>query len=104
MQLLDAKGNSKASGTIVTGDVLQLYKGSQLYEDYPIVIYGDVNADGKVSLMDMISIQRQLVKLTNLSPIYLEAADANDDGKCSLMDMISIQRQLVRLSTIKQKR
>lgn len=104
LQLLDAKGNSKASGTIVTGDVLQLYKGSQLYEDYPIVIYGDVNADGKVSLMDMISIQRQLVKLTNLSPIYLEAADANDDGKCSLMDMISIQRQLVRLSTIKQKR
>ncbi len=104
LQILDAKGNSKASGTIVTGDVLQLYKGSELYKNYPIVIYGDVNADGKISLMDMIAIQRQLVKLSNLDGIYLEASDANDDGKCSLMDMIAIQRQLVKLSDIKQKR
>ena len=101
---MDAKGNSKASGNIVTGDVLQLYKGDKLFADYPIVIYGDVNADGKVSLMDMIAIQRQLVKLSNLEGTYLEATDANADGKCSLMDMVSIQRQLVKLSDIKQKR
>ena len=104
LQILDAKGKSKASGIIVTGDVLQLYKGNELYKNYPIVIYGDVNADGKISLMDMITIQRQLVKLSNLDGIYLEASDANDDGKCSLMDMIAIQRQLVKLSDINQRR
>ena len=104
LQILDSKGNSKASGNIVTGDVLQLYKESELYEDYQIIIYGDVNADGKVSLMDMIAIQRHLVKLSNLEEIYLTASDANHDDKCSLMDMISIQRHIIKLDNIKQTR
>ena len=104
IQLLDSKGNSKASGIITTGDVLQIYKGNELYDDYQIVIYGDVNADGKISIMDMIAIQRQLIKLDKLDGANLEASDANNDKKCSLMDMIAIQRHIIKLSTVNQKR
>jgi hypothetical protein len=104
IQLLDSKGNSKASGIITTGDVLQIYKGSELYDDYQIVIYGDVNADGKISIMDMISIQRQLLQLDKLDGAYFESTDANNDKKCSLMDMVAIQRHIIKLSTINQKR
>ena len=104
IQFVDSKGNAKATGTVVTGDVLQIYKDSELFMDYPIVIYGDVNADGKISIMDMISIQRQLVKLDSLTGAYIESADANNDKKCSIMDMIAIQRHLVKLSNISQSR
>ena len=63
-----------------------------------------MNADGKISIMDMISIQRQLLQLDKLDGAYFESTDANNDKKCSLMDMVAIQRHIIKLSTINQKR
>lgn len=103
IQLMTSTGASKGSGIIATGDILKLYKGSSEFSSYPIVIYGDINGDGNISLADMISIQRQLLQIDQLDGPYFTAMDINHDNKCSLADMIAIQRQLLGISLIPQR-
>jgi len=103
IQLSTAAGASKGSGTIATGDMVQLYKENTITQTYSIVIYGDVNGDGSISLADMVMIQRQLLNIKKLQGPYFAAMDVNHDTTCSLADMVVIQRSLLGISTIKQR-
>lgn len=81
---------------------MQLYKENTITQTYSIVIYGDVNGDGSISLADMVMIQRQLLNIKKLQGPYFAAMDVNHDTTCSLADMVVIQRSLLGISTIKQ--
>jgi hypothetical protein len=65
------------------------------------VIYGDVNDDGLVDLMDVLMLRRYLVNIdpdTGLSSIEVGAgADANGDGTVDLMDVLMLRRYLVNI-------
>ncbi len=102
IQVMDKDGNSKGSGYISTGDKLNLYKDKSLFKAYPIIIYGDINGDGKISLLDMVHIQRQLLEIDNKKGIYFYALDVNNDSKCSLLDMVIMQRHLLGIKSIVQ--
>lgn len=102
IQLLNASGASK-NGTVATGDILQLYKENTAVKSYPVVIYGDVNGDGNISLADLVMVQRQLLKIKILDGPHFTAMDTNHDQKCSLADIVTIQRHLLKISTIKQR-
>ncbi len=103
IQFLNAAGASKGSGVVATGDMLQIYKGSTLAQSYPVVIYGDVNGDGKISLADMVMVQRQLLQIKILDGPHFTAMDTNHDKTCSLADMVIIQRHLLGIAAIKQR-
>ena len=83
--------------------MLQIYKGSTLAQSYPVVIYGDVNGDGKISLADMVMVQRQLLQIKILDGPHFTAMDTNHDKTCSLADMVIIQRHLLGIAAIKQR-
>ena len=83
--------------------MVQLYKENTITQTYSIVIYGDVNGDGSISLADMVMIQRQLLNIKKLQGPYFAAMDVNHDTTCSLADMVVIQRSLLGISTIKQR-
>lgn len=104
---MNAAGASKGSGVVATGDMLQIYKGSTLAQSYPVVIYGDVNGDvngdGKISLADMVMVQRQLLQIKILDGPHFTAMDTNHDKTCSLADMVIIQRHLLGIAAIKQR-
>lgn len=55
---------------------------------------GDVNNDGKVSMLDALLIQRSIVKIIVLSDEDAEYGDVDDDGKLSLKDVLKIQKYL----------
>ena len=67
------------------------------------MIYGDVNGDGGINVLDMIKINRHVLELNKLSGAYLEAGDVNhaEDG-ANVLDMIYINRHSLGLLTIKQ--
>ena len=67
------------------------------------MIYGDVNGDGEINVLDMIKVNRHILGLDKLSGVYLVAADANRKGDgLNVLDMIYINRHALGLSTIKQ--
>lgn len=103
LKLVGTDGKKK-SGAVVTSDVVQLYDGSgKKLSSYTIVIYGDVNGDGEINVLDMIKVNRHVLGLTKLSGAYLEAGDANRAGDgVNVLDMIYINRHSLGLATIRQ--
>ena len=66
INIKDSKGNNKTSGSFVTGDVVVI-GNSKEEESFGIVIYGDVNGDGKIDKDDCLGILRHLKGYTNLN-------------------------------------
>lgn len=75
----------------------EIYTVSQINYQLPTVrtgIYGDVNGDGVVSIMDVSFIQQYLAGIRTLTPTQLILADVNGDGIVSIIDVGQIQQFL----------
>ena len=93
VSIKSSNGNSKSSGTFVTGDVVTIGNGKE-EEGFGIVIYGDVNGDGLIDKDDCLAILRHLKGYSNLKSYYGTAADSNRDGKIDKDDCLAILRHL----------
>lgn len=60
---------------------------------------GDVNGDGKISVIDIVKIQRYIVGLEKTAK--QSSLDINGDGKVSVIDIVKLQRHIVGIETIK---
>ena len=65
----------------------------------PKRLFGDVDGDGKVSVIDATSIQKYLVQSKPFTKEELECADTDRDGKITVMDATRIQKYLVNFIT-----
>jgi peptidoglycan hydrolase-like amidase len=103
LSLVAADKKAKTSGNVGTGDVLYLKDGSgKTVKSYSVVIYGDVNGDGEISIMDLLRVQRHLLDVSKVQGIYSSAADVSKDGKVTIADLLRIQRHLLNVSKITQ--
>ena len=103
MKLLTADKSAPAE-IVATGNCLEIYdEVGALFQTYQLVVYGDVNGDGQINVLDMIKVNRHILELSKISGCYLVAADANraEDG-VNVLDMIIINRHTLGLSTIRQ--
>ena len=60
-------------------------------------LLGDVDGDGKVSILDATKIQRHIAKLEILSEDKLSHADTNKDGNVTIKDATQIQMLIAKL-------
>ena len=68
-----------------------------------VVIYGDINGDGKINVLDMIKVNRHIIGKATLTGAYLAAADANRRGDgISVLDMIVLNNHIIGKKTINQ--
>ena len=89
--------------TVVTGDKLVVYKADgSVYDEYSIVIYGDVNGDGVIDLYDFVAIKRAVLGIGQPQGSYKEAADINRDGVIDLYDFVAIKRHILNIGYIQQ--
>ena len=65
-----------------------------------VVVTGDVNGDGGISITDMLAIKSKILKKSELSGCYAQAADTNGDGNLSITDFIQIKSHILKKSTI----
>lgn len=91
-----------ASGNIGTGDTLVISNGATT-KSYKVVIYGDNNGDGKVSVVDLLRVQKDILGNSNLSTYDRRASDNNRDGKVDVVDLLRVQKQILGSSTIEQR-
>lgn len=67
--------------------------------EYEITVYpkGDVNLDGKVTIMDATLLQKNLAGIVMLNDLQKKAADSTNDGKTNISDVTTIQKHLAGL-------
>ncbi|MBQ7874159.1 MAG: hypothetical protein IJ306_03225 [Oscillospiraceae bacterium] len=63
----------------------------------PGVLYGDLNGDGKINVMDANLIRRASAKLIELDENQHEAAEVSGDGKVNVMDANLVRRFSAKL-------
>lgn len=59
-------------------------------KEYSIVVLGDLNGDGKVTLTDLVKMKLYDVNLIKLEDVYKKAADVNRNGKVTTTDLVQL--------------
>ena len=104
VKILDCYGIEK-NGIIATGDIVAVYdvSGNMKYK-YSVVIYGDLNGDGNITLIDYTIAKKYLWGTYPLDATKTEALDVNHDGKASLIDRTYIKKYLWKTIEISQSK
>ena len=93
-KVLDSAGKNKASGELVTGDML-VVNGTKDSLTYKIAIRGDVNGDGGISVLDLLRCQKHILNAIKLEGSQYYAADTNYDGTINVLDLLKIQKHVL---------
>lgn len=97
----DKDGKEKNSGIIATGDKINI-KTDREEKNYTLVIYGDINGDGKIDKLDYLQILRHYYKYTALDGIFKASADINKDGVVDKLDYLAVLRDYYGYAKIDQ--
>ena len=100
-RVVNAAGGEN-NGVVGTGCRLEIYAQGALAQQYELVIYGDINGDGRVSNVDLVLMQKQILGITGQSGCYLEAANTSRDGGVSNKDLVILQKHILGISQITQ--
>lgn len=102
VKVLNAAG-AEHTGIVGTGNKIAVYDTSgALVKQYEVVIYGDINGDGKISNADLVLMQKQILGITEQTGAYLEAANTSRDGGVSNKDLVILQKHILGISQIAQ--
>ncbi|MGN0142074.1 MAG: dockerin type I domain-containing protein [Roseburia sp.] len=102
VKMLTAEGQENTD-TVATGNKLAVYDTEgNLLKQYDVVVYGDINGDGKVSNVDLVLMQKQILGISTLEGSSLEAADTSKGGGVSNKDMVILQKHILGIETISQ--
>lgn len=67
-------------------------------EVYTVVVYGDVDGNGIIDVMDALSTEEHITGITKLDAIKEEAADVVNDGNIDVLDSLAIKEYVVELT------
>ncbi len=96
-----SSGGAK-SGTMATGDKVLIHQNGTLKLTYTVVIFADINGDGKISTVDLFMGQRHILGTYTITGANLKACDINRDGRVSTVDLFMGQRHILGTYTITQ--
>ena len=71
-------------------------------KSYTVILYGDLNADAKIGLADLVQLKKYILGYNNLNSDKLKAADVNKDGKVTLTDLVLMKKKILKISEINQ--
>lgn len=97
--VVDENNNTK-EGTIGTGCKIIINGSSS--ETLNVVIYGDTSGDGKINALDLLRVQKHILKTSELGGAYQKAADASKDGSVNALDLLKVQKHILGSSYIEQ--
>jgi hypothetical protein len=95
-----ADGTEIDSGTVATGMSVALTVGGTERDRLSIIVNGDTNGDGQISISDYTLTRYDILALKALSGAYKAAGDVNGDGKVSISDYTLIRYDILGLKSI----
>lgn len=104
IEIYNSKGKKlEKNETIGTGSKIRFLENGKVKMEYKIVIYGDLNGDGKINSIDLLVLQRHILEIEQLQGPFLLAGNINKNGKNpSSIDSLLIQRHILELKLIEQ--
>jgi len=103
LQVTDSNG-AKKTGTAATGDKVRILDSNgAVFKEFTVILYGDVNGDGEISIKDAYLMRRHILGEASLTGVYQTAADVsrNNDG-ITVKDAYIIKRHILGESRISQ--
>jgi hypothetical protein len=71
--------------------------------EYCIIIYGDVNGDGKVNSIDLLVLQKHILEIETLQGAFFKAGNVRKNGQNpSSVDLLLIQKHILEIKLIEQ--
>ncbi|MBO5095611.1 MAG: SH3 domain-containing protein [Bacilli bacterium] len=89
------------SGNLGTGYKVNLSLNNETKE-YQMVLYGDTNGDADITILDLLRVQKHLLKSITLSGSEALASDVNKDGSVTILDLLLVQKHLLGSKYINQ--
>lgn len=103
LTVFKSDGKTKNDGIIGTDNrVIITDSNGKKLKEYICVIYGDVNGDGKISILDMTRQKRDILGMNKLSGASLIAGDVNKNNVIDIRDMTRIKRDILGMEKISQ--
>ena len=93
----------KGDELVSTGSEVRLYSGDNIAQKLTVVVTGDINGDGKISLIDFANIKAYMLGDKEFASADKFAADANGDGSLSLIDFAQFKAHMLGDLTIEGK-
>lgn len=105
----DIKGKLQANGgnvtlsseTVGTGTTVTIQSGNTV-ETYSIVIYGDVDGNGRITAVDYVLVKNHIMGTNRLSGAASKSADVNRDGSISAVDYVNIKNYIMGTNNVIQ--
>lgn len=89
-----------ADAYVATGMEVQLIVSDVLLQKLTVVVTGDINGDGSISITDMLAVKSHILKKSLLEGVKALAADTSGDGAISITDFLQIKAQILNRSAI----
>lgn len=86
--------NEKIEGKATIGTGMKLIVSNEL--EYNLVVEGDLNGDGKISITDLSKMKSHIIGKQILQGEYEKAADINGDGRESITDLSILKKYLIK--------
>lgn len=84
----------KDNTLIGTGSTVAITSGTETIT-YTFAIKGDTSGDGKITVLDLLQVQKHILKEKKLNGVYLSASDTSGDGKVTVLDLLQIQKHIL---------
>lgn len=87
-----------------TGSTVKIFDTSgTIKEQYQLILYGDVNGDGKINSTDLLVLQRHILQIEPLKGVFYTAGNVQKNGRSpSSIDSLFIQRHILGLQYLTQ--
>lgn len=99
-RIYKSDGSELTSGTIGTGMMVALSVGGVERDRLTIVVNGDTNGDGAISISDYTLTRYDILALKALEGVYHTAGDVNGDGNISISDYTLMRYDILGLKPI----
>lgn len=95
---LNSAWNSKTSGALATGDIIEIDKAKR----YEVVVYGDIDGDANISVVDLLYLKKYILGDMSLNAPNKTASDISKDGKADVVDLLLLKKHILKEYTISQ--
>lgn len=105
IEIENAKGELLDENMLVgTGSIVNIVdKTGDILVSYKLIVYGDVNGDGRINSIDLLVLQRHILEIERLKGVFYKAGNINKNGKKpSSLDSLLIQRHILGIKLIEQ--
>ncbi len=95
IRVMDGDTEVSVDELLSTGMLVQLVDGETVVQSLTLIVTGDINGDGKITITDMVTMKAHILGSNVLEGAQALAADYNGDGKISITDFVSVKAYIL---------